>query len=349
MTHTTDSTRTVSAAYIQRPFQVSFREVPLRLPQPGEVLIDVLACGVCGYDLEIAESLAEQPQAFGHEIAGLVREVGDGVSGVAVGDQVVLESSSFCGECATCRNGRVDLCSRGAGFWQEPAMGFAASMVVPARAVVPAAEIDPCAAVLAEPCGVAIDMVKTAEIGMTDRVLVVGTGPIGLMALALVRRRTTGPVVAINRSPARLAIATRLGADAVFTTEETPLAACGQPYGGFDKVLITAPPRVIPDCISAAAYGGYLVFIGSDFVGGGVIPLDTHALHFGKKQLRSSFASPALYLPEALQLLRTGIVPAHEIVSHRFPLSRIADALQVAKYDRATACKVLVIPDMRFA
>ncbi len=98
----------------------------------------MLACGVCGYDLEIAESLAQQPQAFGHEIAGVVREVGDGVTAVAPGDQVALESSSFCGECAQCRNGRVDLCNRGAGFWQEPAMGFAGSMVVPACAVVPA-------------------------------------------------------------------------------------------------------------------------------------------------------------------------------------------------------------------
>jgi threonine dehydrogenase-like Zn-dependent dehydrogenase len=72
-------------------------------------------------------------------------------------------------------------------------------------------------------------------------------------------------------------------------------------------------------------------------------------MHVGKKQLRSSFASPAVYLPEALQMLRTGMVPAQEIVSHRFPLSRLADALCTVREQRDTARKVIVIPDEGFA
>jgi len=223
-------------------------------------------------------------------------------------------------------------------------MGFAEAMIAPARAVVPAPDIDPFAAVLAEPCGVALDMIKVAEIGITDRVLVVGTGPIGLMVVAIARRLTTGPLVAANRSTGRLEIAKRLGADTVLSPERTPLAKCGEPYGGFHKILVTAPPQVIPDCITAAAFGGLVVFIGSDYKGGGVISLDTHALHFGKKQLRSSFASPALYLPQALHLLRTDVVPAREIVTHRFPLSRLGEALLTALERRGGACKVVVLP-----
>jgi L-iditol 2-dehydrogenase len=222
-------------------------------------------------------------------------------------------------------------------------------MIVPTRAVVPAPDIDPMAAVLAEPCGVALDMVKVAEIGITDRVLVVGTGPIGLMAIAIARRLTTGPLVAANRSESKLETATRLGADAVVSTKGISLAKCGEPYGGFDKVLITAPPQLIPDAITAAAYGGYIVFIGSDFRGGGVVPIDTHALHFGKKQLRSSFASPALYLPQVLHLLRSNAVPASEIVSHRFPLSKMGEAIRTVREDREAARKVVVIPDCRFS
>ncbi|HEX2950779.1 MAG TPA: zinc-binding dehydrogenase, partial [Armatimonadota bacterium] len=166
-------------------------------------------------------------------------------------------------------------------------------------------------------------------------------------ALAIARRLTTGPLVAANRSTGRLDIARRLGADAVFSTRDETLTSIAQTYDGFDKILVTAPPQVIPDCITAAAYGGYIVFIGSDYKSGGVIPLDTHALHYGKKQLRSSFASPAVYLPEALHLLRTGVVPAHEIVSHRFPLRELDEALHVA-CDKTVACKVVVIPDAKF-
>ena len=335
----------VSTAYIQSPFQVSFRQVELPSPGPEDVLLDVLACGICGFDMEIAESLAKEPQPFGHEICGVIREVGPNVTHVKPGDQVALESSSFCCDCDDCRNGRVDRCRKGRGFWGGASQGFSEAMLSPGRAVVPAPDMDPAAAALAEPCGVALDMVKTAEIRLTDRVLVVGAGAIGLMVVAIARRLTTGTLVAANRSSGKLEWAKKLGADAAICTADAQLAEAGEPYGGFDKVLITAPPQVIPDCIKAAAYGGYIVFIGSDFPGGGVIPLDSHALHFGKKQLRSSFASPALYLPEALHLLRTGVVPRDAIISHRFPLSRIEEAIRTKREDAADTRKVMVVPE----
>jgi len=344
MTKSDGKWQMVKAAYVKKPFDVTFRDIELRPPGPCDVRLDVAACGICGYDLEIAESLANEPRPFGHEIVGIVREVGSAVTRVTLGDQVVLESGTFCCDCDNCRNGRVDLCNKGAGFGSESALGFAEGMISPSRAVVPAPDIDPLAAVLAEPCGVAIDMVRVAEIGLTDRVLIVGAGPIGLMALAIARRLTTGPIVAANRSEGRLAIARRLGADAVFSPRNTSVRECAAQYGGFDRILVTAPPQVIPECIEAAAYGAYVVFIGSDFAGGGVISLDTHALHFGKKQLRSSFASPALYLPQALHLLRTGAVPAADIVTHRFALSDLREALLTARERRDGACKVAVLP-----
>ncbi|MEN6371467.1 MAG: alcohol dehydrogenase catalytic domain-containing protein [Armatimonadota bacterium] len=340
--------KTVTSAYVQKPFNVTYHQVELPSPGPGDVLIDILGCGICGYDMEIAEYLADEPKAFGHEVVGIVKETGDSVTHVSAGDQVVLESGSFCCDCANCRNGRVDLCASGRNFWGEPAMGFSEAMIAPARAVVAAPDIDPMAAVLTEPCGVAIDMVKTAEIGLTDRVLVVGTGAIGLMAIAIARHRTTGALVAANRTPGRLEAAKRLGVDATVCFKDASLAKCGEAYGGFDKILVTAPPSVLPDCITAAAYGGYIVFIGSDYKNGGVVSIDTHALHFGKKQLRSSFASPALYLPQALHLLKTGAVPAKEIVSHIFPLSKMSDALITVRNERDTARKVVVVPDSRF-
>jgi L-iditol 2-dehydrogenase len=342
--------RTVTAAYVQSPSLLTFRQVDLRRPRHSEVLVEVLACGVCGFDMETAESLATEPKPIGHEVVGIVAEIGEGITQCAVGDQVILESGSFCCDCTECRNGRVDLCNRGPNFWSETAMGFADALVTPVRPVVPAPDIDPMAAVLAEPCGVAIDVVRVGEIGLTDRVLIVGAGPIGLMATAIARRFTTGPLVVADLSigAGRLEVAQRLGADAVVMTDQTPLAECGAPYGGFDRILITAPPVVIPDCVKAAAFGGYLVFIGSDFKGGGFIQLDTHAVHFGKLQLRSSFASPALYLPQALHLLRTGVVPAHEIVSHKLPLSRLAEALRIPREQRDVARKIVVIPDAKF-
>lgn len=341
-------TRTVTAAYVQAPFRISFRQVELPPPGPGEILLEVTACGICGHDLEIASELAKEPRAFGHEIAGIVAEVGEGVSNVQVGDPVALESSSFCGTCETCRNGRVDLCPHPVGFWGGVSQGFAEAMLTPAKSAVPAHGLDPTAAMMGEPAGVALDMIRLAEIGLTDRVLLVGAGAIGLMALPVVRRLTAGPVVAAGRAAGKLAVAQRLGADAVVNTNETPLAECGKPYGGFDKVLVTAPPRTLPDCLEAAAYGGYVVFIGFDWGPGGVISLDTTRMHAGKKQLRPSMDSPALYVAQGLELMRRGVIPAEVIVSHRFPLSRLEEAIATMRDDRENARKVAVIPDGRF-
>ncbi len=340
--------RSVQAAYVQAPYHLSFRQVELPEPGRGQLLLEVLACGICGHDMEIVAQLATQPKPFGHEICGLVRAVGEGVGHVKVGDQVVLESSSFCGECSLCRNGRVDLCNKGAGFWGASVMGFGEAMLVPAHSAVPAPDMSPLAAVLAEPCGVAVDMVKVAEIGLADRVLVVGAGAIGLMALAIARRLTSGVVVATARSDAKLEWARRLGADAVVNTEKLSLADCGKPYGGFDKVLVTAPPQLLPDCLTAAAYGGCVVFIGFDWGAGSKIQLDTTAMHLGKKQLRSSFASPAVYFPETLQLLRSQAVPAKQLVSQLFPLSRLEEALHLVRDHHDQVRKVVVVPDGHF-
>lgn len=339
----------ITAATIQVPFRIALREVELPPLKPDEILLEVLACGICGHDLEIATQLAREPKPFGHEVVGVVREAGAAVRHVKPGDQVSLESSSFCGECELCRNGRVDLCKKGPGVWRGPSMGFSGATVVSGRAAVPANGIAPLAAVLAEPCGVAVDMIKVAELGVSDNVLVVGPGAIGLMALALARRRTAGLVVAAGRSPGRLAAATRLGADAVIDTREVPLADCGKRFGGFHKVLSTAPPQTLPDSLDACGYGGVVVYVGFDWGEGGRITLDTTRMHLGKKQLRSSFASPAVYLPEALQLLQREVVPHREIVSHTFPLSRIEEAFTLLRRDRNTTRKVVVVPDAHVA
>jgi L-iditol 2-dehydrogenase len=338
--------RTVKAARVQSPFIVTFSTVELASPGPGEVLLEVLAAGICGHDMEIAATLAREPTPFGHEFCGVVLEAGPGVRHVKPGDQVALESNAFCGNCSDCRNGRVDLCRKGISFWGRPAMGFAEAMLTPARCCVPAPGMPAEVAALAEPCGVALDMVKIADLQIADRVLIVGAGAIGLMALAIARKRTTGRIVVAERTEGKRQAALRLGADAVFNPSAVPLREAGKPCGGFNKVLVTAPPQLIPDAMATLAYEGYCVYVGFDWGEGGKVTLDTTAMHIGKQQLRASFASPAMYLPLALELLRNGTVPAGEIISHRFPLSRLQDALNLLRADRETTRKVMMVPKL---
>lgn len=336
----------IHGAHIRAPWQVEIREISLPdLPPAGDVLVKVEACGICGTDISAAASQALDWQAFGHEVAGTIAAVGHGVPHLQAGQRVVLETASFCGHCDVCRNGRVDLCAKAPNMWGRPAMGFSQYMLVPAVCVVPFThDISAAVAALAEPAGVACDMVKTADIQMGDRVAVVGLGPIGLMAAALARHRGAVRVVGIERSVCqrRLEVGKELGCEPL--ANDGALDALNDLRGKFTHVLMTAPVECIAPGLSLLEYGGEMTYIGIG-TGNSVISFDANDFHFRKLQLRASFASPAVYLPLVLDLLASGIIPGEKIISHRFALAEMHSAMQTVRDDRATAVKIIVEPE----
>jgi len=336
----------MKAAFVKAPYQFELRDVELPAPGPGEVIVAVKSCGVCGTDaIHVAGSQATDWQPFGHEVAGVVEQVGHGVVAVKPGDTVALESSSFCRNCSLCRNGRVDLCNKAPSFWGGPSGGFAEKIIAPIECVVPFEGLDFDAASLAEPLGVAIDLVKVADIQVDDNVLVIGPGPIGLMALALARRRTSGRIFLAghSHSTARLDAGRALGADGIVEVDKTPLQDFD--FGcRISQVLDTAPPRTLEAAIEAAGVGGIISYIGIEYGEGATISFDANKFHFKKLQLRASYASPALYFPMALDLLKLGRIPADALISHRFPLGEVDKAVLTAARDKAAAVKVIVNP-----
>jgi L-iditol 2-dehydrogenase len=323
------------------PWQFELRDVELPdAPPPGHVLLKVTACGVCGTDVFFA-GVNRQMKPFGHEVAAVIEKIGANVVGIEVGRTVVLESAGFCGRCDLCRNGRVDLCNKGPGFWNQPAMGFSDRMICPAERCVPYEGLSPDVACLAEPAGVAYDMVRVAEIRLGDRVCVVGPGPIGLMAVAMARHAGAVRLACVGRSSGvkRLEVAKAFGAET--HAIDGSLAEVKALARQFDHVLMTAPPEFIPPALSLLAYEGKLTFIG---LAHGEASFTIHAddFHFRKLQIRSSFASPATYLPRALELIKTGIVPGSRLISHRFALADIRQAMDTARDAKATVLKIVV-------
>ncbi|MCL5271535.1 MAG: alcohol dehydrogenase catalytic domain-containing protein [bacterium] len=332
-----------TSAYIKAPWRCELRQVELPAdPPPGQILLRVKACGICGSDLFTAQT-APDWKAFGHEIAGRIEKLGPGVEGLEAGQAVVLESASFCGRCALCRNGRVDLCNKAPNFWKQPAMGFSDFMLAPAAAAVPYRGLDPQVASLAEPAGVAYDMVKTAGIALGERVCVVGPGPIGLMAVSLARFSGASRLVCVGRAghDNRLAAARTLGAEILAT--DTPLDQLPQLRRAFDHVLMTAPVPFIPPALALLAYDGRLTYIGTG-VGEATIAFDANDFHFRKLQLRASFASPAVYLPRVLNLLAQGTIPGRALISHVFPLADIGQALALCRDHKTETIKVVIAP-----
>ncbi len=317
--------------------------LPLPVAADG-IRLRVEACGICGTDLQLNPDTAARETAFGHEIAGTIVELGSAVSGLEVGQKVALESASACGRCANCRNARQELCTHIQSFFIVGSFGFAEEMVAPAISAVPCADLSAEVACLSEPLGVAIDMVRLAEIDMQSKVLVLGQGPIGLMATALIRRMGARRIVAVQRSRrhARCRLAGQFGADEVIPPEalEADLESLGGP---FDRILVTTPPPTLATAFQVASKGALISFIGMDHGEGAFCRFEVNAFHFKKLQLRASFASPALFTPLALTYLRRGVVDGEALISHRFPLDGISAAMAVAR-DHPEAVKVVVTP-----
>jgi L-iditol 2-dehydrogenase len=321
--------------------ELSARDIELPALKTGQIRLKVEACGICGTDIHSSTDKEEQ---FGHEIAGTVAELGAGVADLKVGQKVVLDSATPCGKCDRCKNAQQELCTDIQSIWFVPSFGFAEEMIAPAICAIPYEGLSPEVACLQEPLGVAIDLVRLADIKTSSNVLILGQGPIGLMATALVRRAGVRRLFATDLAsrPRRLELAKQFGADETFDPTQTPISKFD--YGcEIDRILVTAPPQTLPETFETASKGGIISYIGIAWGPGAKVTFDADAFHFKKLQLRASFASPALYGPEALRCLREGIVDGQALVSHRFPLSRMQEAMDVARTDPG-AVKVVVQP-----
>lgn len=335
----------MKAAYVKAPFEITLREVAPRALGETEVRLDVRACGLCGHDLILMRYAAAEAQQFGHEVVGTVAETGRLVENVRVGDRVVLESGTYDRFSDAARNGRVDLDNHGPNFWVkgEDNMGFARQMIAPCECCVRVPEgLTDEQVVLIEPMGVALDLVKTADIRLTQDVLVMGLGPIGLMAARMARLCGADHVYATQfpASRAKIALAERWGVDAVIAPEA--LADYRFPAGGVDRVLVTAHPSVIPGALRACSRGGIVAFLAIAYGNDRMVALDTCEFHQRKLQLRASNASPALYFPECLRMIASGAVDTAALISHRCTLEELPRAAAEFAKDKTHGVKCVM-------
>ena len=328
------------AAHYRSVADVVLRATAFESVSDYETLLAVDACGICGTDINaILRGSADYIQV-GHEIAGRVLDR----DGIPTARRVVLESSSACGRCASCRNGRPDLCTDVKSFFQRRYFGMAERMISPTVSVLDYDGMDPAVATLSEPLGVAIDLCEVAQITPYSTVLVVGLGPIGLMAVRLAKLAGAKKIYAATFSARekRNALALEFGADELLYEDESPLAQRKLDPAP-DRILTSAPPSSLGDCVHVAAPGAHIAFIGVGHGDSDRMVLPGNKFHFKKLQLRSSFAAPALRTPMALELLRIGRVDGEKLISHRFPLADAAEAVRVACTDKNNAIKVVVI------
>lgn len=334
----------VKAAFMKKLDDIVLRQVDMPDPEPHEVCLKVDACGVCGSDIITAQDGMGDYAPFGHEVAGTLVKVGSAVTDLSPGQKVVLDSASACGLCDNCKNCRQELCTNPTSFMLKPHFGFAAHILTPRVSCVTYNGLAADVASLAEPLGVAIDMHRVADIQVGSHVVVSGLGPIGLMALQLARLSGAEMIYAceLSQAKARIELAKKFGADQIIEVDKTPLESVKFKQAP-DRFLACSPPQTMPVMFDIAAKGAIISFVGIKYGQGATISFDANEFHFKKLQLRASYASPAMMTPQAVKLLASGHIDGKALISHRFKLDEIADAMRVACADTENVIKVVVV------
>ena len=251
---------------------------------PGQALLKVVAAGICGTALHIldwnpwAAARVHPPRVLGHEMAGLVLAVGEGVERPRVGELVGVESHVVCETCPQCLRGDFHVCQQTRILGVDVDGAFAERVVVPARNCWPSTgSLDPAVIAFQEPMGNAVHAASLGELrGRT--VVVTGCGPIGLAAVGIARAEGADRVVAVDRVARRLWIAEKMGADELVDTTASPdlgrafKEAC---RGTADVVLeMSGHPALIEASLAAITPGGWISLLG---LGDGVVSLDLNS------------------------------------------------------------------------
>ena len=334
--------------------------VPVPRIGAGELLIRVATCGICGTDLKkIHMGSHSAPRIFGHEMAGIVAAVGDGVTRYAVGDRVMTFHHVPCGECYYCRKQTPAQCPLykktgvTAGF--EPSGGGFAEyirvmdFVVAYGGVVPIPDDVPFEqAAFVEPLMTVLKGVKMLNLAADDTVLVIGQGPIGLMH-AVLARRTGARVLTSDLFPERHAIAARFGLkepiDAGKENVKERVLAATEGRGADAVILAVGGNALIRTAMDAVRPGGKVMLFAQ--TQHGEATFDPADVCVDEKTLMGSYSSSFPLLGEVTSLVLDGYrngFDLTQLISHRFPIEEAVAAIDLASQPQADSMKIMIEP-----
>jgi L-iditol 2-dehydrogenase len=343
------------ARYYSRD-DIRLEEVPVPRIGPGEILVRVEACGLCGSDLMEWYVQEKAPTVLGHEPVGVVTEVGQGVEAFQAGDRVFVHHHVPCFTCHYCLRGNYTLCATFKGTHLDP-VGFAEYIRVPALNVerdvlhLPP-EMSTDAATLIEPVATCIRGIERAGVRTGDTVLVIGAGVTGLIHLQLARLYGAGTIVITDLSDYRLDMARRLGADravnarpgALCARHDVLAALQGANEGRLaDVVIVTAGSMRAMQQGMDLAGGGATVLLFAPLPPGVDLPVSPYQLLFSEISVVSSYSCSPVETRQALKLIQLGRIRAAELVTHHFDLAGVGEAIDLA-LQAGESCKILITP-----
>jgi L-iditol 2-dehydrogenase len=348
---------TTRAAVFDRDGSITVKELPLAPPGPGELGVRITACGICPGEVLGWYVARKAPFVLGHEPVGVIEVCGDGAAPAGdgsrlfkTGERVFIHHHAPCMHCRDCERGDHVQCAA----WRASKLlpgGMATRAVVPAENVradvlrLPD-DVDDDTATLIEPLATVVKSVRRSRVRAGDRVLVLGLGVMGLLHVALMRRRGAGLVLAADLVPARLSCARRMGAHHVFDISAGGLEQrVHEATGGDGADIVIVGPGTVPAMESAAASvarGGTIVLF-TPLPADERWPLPVHDFYFKDVTVTTSYSAGPLDTREALALLKDGF-DVRPLFTHRFNLDGVNEAYRLVAEAR-DALKVIVYPN----
>jgi L-iditol 2-dehydrogenase len=321
-------------------------DVPIPMPEPGDILVRIEACGICGSDRHMfkGEYPTLKPVTLGHEFCGIVESVGADIGAIAIGERVTGDPNIFCGSCPQCRRGRFNLCDNlsAIGVWRDG--GFAEYVVMPqGQAHRLPLTLDPLHGAFCEPLACCLHGLDIARIRPGDSVAVLGGGVIGLLMVQLARLAGAGTVIVSTRQKPRRDLALQLGA----THAVDPSAVDGTAAirdivpGGVDVVLECAGvAETFQQSLKLARRGGAVVVFG--VVPAGLeVPVYPFDILVNELRIEAAYLNPLTHA-RAVAMIAGGVLEIDRLITRTIGLEEVPAV--IAAKPELGEIKIIAVP-----
>ncbi len=344
----------MDAAILNKPLDIEVKKIEIPEPKEDEALIKVHCIGVCGSDVhyyehgKIGRYVVEKPIILGHELAGEVVKVGGNVQNVAIGDRVAVEPGVTCGRCDYCKSGRYNLCPD-VVFMATPPVDGAWAEYVSVRSDFLFKLPDGMsyeAGALLEPLSVGIHAMLRGKVTPADRVLVTGLGPIGLLTIQAAKMFGVQEIYATDVVSFRRQLGLELGAiNVIDPLHENTVGKIAEltEGNGVDVIIETSGNDLaISETVKIVNRGGRIVLVGLPVVD--EVPIDITHLIDSEFDVYGVFRYANTY-PTAIQALSNANLNIENIITHKFALKDIREAVETARTEKDTSIKIMIYPN----
>ncbi|MBE3592415.1 MAG: alcohol dehydrogenase catalytic domain-containing protein [Thermoanaerobacter sp.] len=348
----------MKALRLYGPNDLRYEDIPIPEIKKGELLVKIHSCAICGSDLRNIKAGGSShgmtlPRVLGHEAAGEIVEIGQGVHGFKIGDRVLLSVTIPCGKCDYCLKGITNLCDNKKALSYEYDGCFAEYIAVPSQlvktgGVIPIPDnVNYDAAAIVEPISCVLNGQELSQVGLNDTVVIIGAGPVGVFHAIIARILGAAEVIISEILEDRIEIVKKLNiADRVINPQKEDFISNvlkvtkGQ---GADVVIVAAPSREAQEqALLVAKKRGRINFFGGLSKGNSYISIDSNLIHYKELFVHGTSDSTVIHMKKVLKLIEDGRINTSKLITTTFNISEYKEAFEFASSGKAL--KVIIKP-----